>query len=315
MLTEYKALAPVSFSERVSEANIEQTVNAAKVNNKIYAYPETADNGYYLVYDKQVVSDTQAQTLEGVLAACKNKRKKFAFSCDDGFYACTFAFTAGIKIDGYERDGYTQKFTEFDEDEAVETLQAFSKLMHDYSDTFLNTDVAMISSGFSTGSVGAGVDGVWNASADKSTLENDFGAAKLPTINVNGEAKQMIPMVGYKYFGVNATSKFPASAQILALYLSGEKCQMQRAQQFGWGPSNKVVGKSSVVQNNPVMKAMQQQAEFAVPQVSVSHTFWMPMADLGSKLIAPDTDPENKTNFKNLIDQTIEKVRGYYEDY
>ncbi|MEE1016317.1 MAG: extracellular solute-binding protein [Ruminococcus sp.] len=308
-LQEGDYIAPVSFTDTVSEENEEATVKAATINNKLYAYPETNDNGYLLVYDKQVVSTEQAKTLEGVLAACKNSRKKFVFDCSNGFYACAFAFTAGIKINGFERDGYTQKFTQFDEDEAVATLQAFSKLMHDYSGTFTSTDVAQICSGFSTGTIGAGVDGTWNVSADKSALGSDFGAAKLPTINVNGKAKQMVPMVGYKYIGVNSASKFPASAQILALYLSGEKCQKQRAQQFGWGPTNKIVQTDPVVTNNPVLIAMKENSMVCVPQANIAPMFWSPMGNLGSKLIASNTNPGNKTYFINLINQTIANIR------
>ena len=77
----------------------------------------------------------------------------------DGYYACTFAFTAGVKIDGLEKDGITQKFVKYDEDEAVKTLQAFAKLIKDYRGTFQSLDVANIASGFASGECGAGIDG------------------------------------------------------------------------------------------------------------------------------------------------------------
>ncbi len=302
-------LAPVSFADTVSENNEYSAVKAAAINNKLYAYPETNDNGYLLAYDKRVVSAEQAKTLEGVLAACESKGKKFVFDCNNGFYACAFAFTAGIKIDGFERDGYTQKFTQYNEDEAVAALQAFSKLMHDYSGIFTSTDTARISSGFSKGTVGAGVDGAWNVLADKNALGYNFGAAKLPTINVNGVAKQIVPMVGYKCIGVNSESKFPASAQILALYLSGESCQKQRAQQLGWGTTNKNVQTDPVVTNNPALVAMKENSMVCVVRANIAPTFWSPMGNLGNKLLASNTDPSNKTYFKNLITQTIANVR------
>ncbi|MBQ2470360.1 MAG: extracellular solute-binding protein, partial [Ruminococcus sp.] len=215
-LVDAKVLSEVAFVNTVSEMNAPETVEAGKIKGTLYAYPETNDNGYYLVYDKTVVSEDKAGKLEDILAACKDAGKKFIFDCGNGYYACTYAFTAGVKIDGLEDDGVTQKFVQYDENDAVKTLQAFSKLMHEYKGTFTSLDVAQIASGFSTGTLGAGVDGSWNTNADQKALGDNFGAAKLPTINVDGTDKQLISLFGYKYIGVNAASKFPASAQILA---------------------------------------------------------------------------------------------------
>ena len=102
-LVDAGVISQVAFKDAVTEANDEGTVKAGTLNGTLYAYPETNDNGYYLVYDKSVVSDEQAQTLEGILDACKKAGKKFIMNAGDGYYACTFAFTAGVKIDGLEK--------------------------------------------------------------------------------------------------------------------------------------------------------------------------------------------------------------------
>jgi len=303
-----KVIAPCAFKDYVSETNVENTVTAATIDGQLYAYPETNDNGYYLVYNKSVVSDEQAKTLEGILEACKAKKKEFIFNCGDGFYGCTFAFTAGAKIDGLEPDG-TQKFTEYDENTAVATLQAFSKLMHDYKDTFIPLDNAQLASGLETGTAGAGVDGSWNTKADEKALGDNFGAAKLPTIKVNGTDTQLISMFGYKYIGVNAHSKFPASAQILALYLAGQKCQKDRAEQLGWGPSNKVVLEDPVVKNSAVQQAILAQSQNACQQVNIAPTLWQPMGNLGNKLVAKETNPDDAAYFSKLLKETIANVR------
>ena len=303
-----KVIARCAFKDYVSDENVEDTVKAATIDDQLYAFPETNDNGYYLVYDKRVVTDDQAKTLEGILEACKAKKKEFIFNCGDGYYGCTFAFTAGAKIDGLEEDG-TQKFTEYDEGEAVATLQAFSKLMHDYKGTFVALDNAQLASGFETGTAGAGVDGSWNTKADEKALGENCGAAKLPTIKVNGQDKQLISMFGYKYIGVNAHSKFPASAQILALYLAGQKCQKDRAEQLGWGPSNKVVLDDPVVKNSAVQQAIIAQSENSCAQVNIAPTLWEPMGNLGNKLIADETNPNDAEYFKKLLTETIKNVR------
>lgn len=308
-LVDAKVISEVAFVDAVTEMNSPETVKSATINDTLYAYPETNDNGYYLVYDKSVVPKEKVGKLEDILAACKDAGKKFIFDCGDGFYGCTFAFTAGVKIDGLEDDGVTQKFTEYDEDEAVKTLQAFSKLIREYKGTFTSLSVAQIASGFSTGTLGAGVDGSWNTNADQEALGENFGAAKLPTITVDGEDKQLVSMFGYKYIGVNAASKFPAASQILAYYLAGETCQEQRAEELGWGPSNTAVQEKPVVTDSEVLQAIKQQSENACVQVNIAATFWTPMGNLGNKIVADDTDPDDTEFFKTLLKDTIANVR------
>lgn len=307
-LVNSKVVAKVAFTDAVKEMNAEETVTAATVGKDIYAYPETNDNGYYLVYDKSVVSDAQTEKLEDVLKACKDAGKQFIFNCGDGFYACTFIFTGGVKIDGQEEDG-TQKFVDYDEDEAVDTLMAFAKLMKEYKGTFQSLGVEKVSSGFKNKTLGAGVDGSWNTVVNQDALGENFGAAKLPTINVNGTDKQLISMFGYKYLGVNGSSKFPRSAQILALYLSSEKCQQQRAEQLGWGPSNKTVQESDVVQNSAVLKAIKEQSQNACAQVNIADTFWSPLGNLGNKLIADGWKADDRAATKKLLDDTISNIK------
>ena len=304
-------ISEVAFLNTVSGANDPKTVEAGTVDGALYAYPETNDNGYYLVYDNTVVTADQAKTLEGVLEACKAAGKKFIFDCGNGYYSCTFAFTAGVEIDGLETvgDEQKQKFTDYDPDKAVETLMAFSALMKQYKGTWTSLDVAKIASGFTTATLGAGVDGSWNTVPDQEALGDKFGAAKLPTINVNGEDKQLKSMFGYKYIGVNGSSKFPNAAQILALYLAGEECQTQRAANLGWGPSNLKSQQDKAVTDSAVLKAIQEQSANACAQVNIADTFWSPMGNLGTKLFADDTDPTDKAYFTKLLEETIKNIR------
>ncbi len=313
-LVDAGVLAPVAFGDQVTANNDPATIKAGTMKDKdgkdtLYAYPQTNDNGYYLVYDNTVVTADDAKTLEGTLEACKKAGKKFIMNAGDGFYACTFAFTAGVQVDGLEDDGITQKFKDYDEDEAIATLQAFGKLIKKYKGTFTSLDVANISSGFNTGTCGAGIDGSWDTASNKKALGEKFGAAKLPTINVNGTDKQLISIFGYKYVGINASSKFPRSAQILAFYLTGEECQLQKAEELGWGPSNVNVQKNKVVTESAVLTAIAAQAENACVQVNIAKTFWNPMANLGNTIIKDDWNPDNLDKTKELLNDTVKNIR------
>ena len=111
------AIAAAGLHDEVKLHNTEASVKAATVDGTIYAYPMTGDNGYYLVYDKSVVSDEDAKTLEGVLKACRKAGRKMVIDSGNGFYSCMFAFTGGLTLEGIDND--VQQFNDYDSD-AVE---------------------------------------------------------------------------------------------------------------------------------------------------------------------------------------------------
>ena len=298
------ALAPVFDIEDVTARNSEASVNAGTIDGVLYAFPETGDNGYYLVYDKSVVSDEQAKTLEGVFEACKAANKKVVIDAGNGFFSCMFPFTGGLEITGLDDEG-TQMFNDYNEDEVVDTLVAFAELFHKYEDIFMSAEATRISSGMaeSPRTVGAGIDGSWNAVAVAEALGDDFGAAKLPTIG----GKQIISMHGYKLIGVNSHSKFPNSAQLLADFLTNEDSQLARAKELSWGPSNTKAVADASVTDNVALAAIIDQSAYSVPQVSIADTFWTPMGTLGNKLWKEKA--YDKDTIKAEFDKAIANIK------
>ena len=307
-----KVIRPVhlAFVPDVIKNNSKGSVQAATSDSNLYAFPETGDNGYYLVYDKSVVSDEDAKTLEGVLAACKKANKQFICSAGDGFFACMFPFTGGLEINGLEADNTTQKFNDYNEDEVVDTLVAFATLFHKYEGTFVSDNPTKITAGMSVDpkKVAAGIDGSWNAAGVEKALGENFGAVKLPTINVNGEDKQIISLHGYKLLGVNNYTKNPNAATLLADYLAGEECQLQRAEQLSWGPSNVNATKNEIVTNNVAVTAILDQAQYSLPQVNIASTFWNPMGTLGTKLCEKGAKYDEAT-IKKLLQDTVTNIK------
>jgi arabinogalactan oligomer/maltooligosaccharide transport system substrate-binding protein len=300
-----------TLAQDVTARNSAESIQAATLNDTLLAYPETGDNGYYLVYDKRLVSDEDAQTLEGVFEACRKAGKKFIVDAGNGFYSCMFPFTGGLKIEGLEgEDNDVQKFNDYDEAEVVATLEAFAKLFHEYDDIFFATSPDKVSAGLAEdpSTVAAGVDGSWNAATVAKILGENYGAAKLPTINVNGEDKQIVSMHGYKLIGVNAMSKYPNAAQLLADYLSGEECQLERAEKISWGPSNTNAAANEIVTSNPAISAILEQSKNSVPQVNIAPTFWDPMGNLGNNLFKEESKYDTET-LTALLDKTIANVR------
>lgn len=312
-LTQAKALLPVydNYVDDISKNHTAAAVDTVKgdLNGKevLYAFPET-DNGYYLVYDKSVISDEDAKSWEGILAACKKNGRQFIMDAGNGYYSCMFPFTGGLKLDGLEGDAQdTQKFNKYDEDEVAQTMSAFSELFHKYKDTFVSATVDKVSAGFSTAkrTCGAGIDGTWNAAVNKEALGKDFGVTVLPTINVNGTDKQTVAMIGYKYIGVKSVTKFPNASEELANYLVSAECQKTRLDKLGWTPTNKGVE----VEGNDAINTMLEEAKTFVVQANIIQAFWDPMANLGNKVYKADEKSDVAT-MKTLLKDTLTNINS-----
>ena len=63
------ALDPIENAEEIRAANLSASVEAASVGDTLYAYPLTADNGYFLYYDKSCFSEEDVQSLDRMLEA------------------------------------------------------------------------------------------------------------------------------------------------------------------------------------------------------------------------------------------------------
>lgn len=308
-------IAP-KYAADIKATNLEDAVGACTMQNPktkkdtLYAMPETG-NGYFLVYDKSVVSDKDAATFEGILESCKKAGKTFIMDAGNGYYACMFLFTGGLRLEGLEEDQVTQKFNKYDEAEVVASMKAFSTLMHKYTGTFKSLAVSNIPSGFTStktrkSTCGAGIDGNWDTAAIKAALGKNFGAAKLPTINIGGKDKQIYSMYGYKSIAVNGASKFPRTSQVLAYYLASEECQDQRCEELGWSPTNKNTVEKDTAKKDVAISALIEQSKYSVAQVNIGK-IWDPFGNLGNQLVADTTKPDSY-DFKALLKKTIDNV-------
>ena len=134
-------------------------------------------------------------------------------------------------------------------------------------------------------SAAAAVSGTWNAKTIKSLLGDNMGVIKLPTVEISGQETQLSGFMGYKLIGVNGYSQNKAEAHKLALWLTNEQNQLKRFEVRGFGPTNKVVAAMEVVQNDPVISVVLEQAQFNRAQKGVPGNYWTPMGSLITPII------------------------------
>lgn len=288
------ALAQVggSYLEDIRANNSASSVEAATFDGKVYAYPYSDDNGYFLYYDKSKVDSPE--TLAGILEDCAASGSKFIFDLDNSWYDAAFFFGAGASYEvTYNSDGSVNTVA-CDFDDATKGTAAGKAMIElANSSAFLNGDDNSITAELTGGTFGAAVSGTWNAKVISETLGENYAACKLPTFEVDGQTYQMGSFAGCKLYGVNPTSDHLADAHRLAAFLSGEEMQQKRYDDMQIGPSNTKVAASDAVKANIALAALADQAQYATAQIAVPGGFWTAVEAFGQEVVAKTVTTAN----------------------
>lgn len=283
----YVAPVRLQYAKAIEESNLEGALQVAKSEDQLVAFPETGDNGYFIYYNKSLINEEEIKSLESIMQVCNEKDKKFIMNLGNGYYGCVIPLTAGGTYELGENDN---QILNYDKAATVKVAKAFSDLLAEDAH-FSNDDTdKVLASSLRNGKALAGVSGTWKLNAIKDALGENFACAKLPTIKVDGEDKDMISMFGYKLIGVNKNTKYPYTSQALAYYLSGEKCQKERMEKLGWGPSITSLVESDEVKNNECLKAVYAQQQHSVPQIGLAGSFWDPTGAFSGYVVDKSKD-------------------------
>lgn len=294
--------SPVRDQEAVKSENIESAVDALTIRDTLYGYPLTADNGYFLFYNKAYFSDEDVKSLDTILARAAENGKIVMMDWTSGWYVYSFFGLTGMNL-GLNEDGVTNHcdWNRTDGDiKGVDVAQAMLDIAANPGFRMgggWNDEIA-------AGNCIACVSGVWDGEEIKAQWGENFAACKLPTYTVNGTQLQMASFFGYKMVGVNPYSKNLAWAHEFARYITSEENQVLRCQVRGQGPSNKNAASSSVVSESKAVQAVLSQAEFSVPQ-RIGGNYWNPSTNLGNTMAA--LNPEGK-DLQEFMDETVEAI-------
>lgn len=286
--------APLSNTSvsAITEMNDAQAVEAAKVGDVVRAFPLTADNGYFMYYDKSVIPDSDVGSLEKIIEDCENAGRLFSMNLtEDGgaWYAASFFYGAGCHSEWTtnENGKFTAYDDTFDSDEGVIALRGMQKLMQ--SDCYIaSAEVGDFNAHEQVRSAVV-VSGSWAYNAAKTALNDNLGIAPLPSFEVDGKTYQMKSYLGYKFMVVKPQSDVYKSAylQRLAKFLTDETRQRERFDAVKWGPTNKNLQADPSVTSESfsVLKAAQ-----TVPQGQYPTGWWSKMQVLVGNAISAEQD-------------------------
>lgn len=289
-----------SNAEAVKAQNDAGAVGAATVGGTLYAYPLTSDNGYFLYYDKSVVTDPS--TLEGIIADCEAAGKNFYFEINSGWYQTAFFFGTGAELtyDTDDSGNFTKCNSTYASDAGVVALKKIAEVAS--SKSFQNGSA--VSNATNCAAI---VDGTWDAQAAKDMFGDNYACAKLPTFEgADGKTYQMSGFGGFKLLGVKPQEDDLklAVCDALAAYLSSEEVQLARYNAVGWGPSNLNAQKSDAVQADEALSALADQLQYTIPQGQYPGDYWSLATSLGDSIISGEikADASDDDFMKALTD-------------
>lgn len=288
--------------EAVIAANTPGSVAAATgADGNLYAYPATADNGYFMFYNKEYFTEEDVQTLDGMMAKAAEAGKKVGFPMSNAWYFYSFFKGAGLDMTVSE-DGVTNTCNWNATDTPITGVQVVEALLAVTSNPgFMEADSDPFVAGVKDGTIIAGVSGTWNANTAAEVWGDNYAATKLPTFTVNGEQVQMSSFAGFKLVGVNSYSENVGDAMDFAAFMTNEESQALRFEMRSQGPSNINAAASDAVQANPAIAALAAQSAYADVQ-RVGQAYWDAAAALGKIIV--NGNPDN-IELQTLLDNCV----------
>ena len=292
---------------KIKAENDVSAVAAATSGDAMYAYPLTADNGYFMYYDKSVIPEEDLDSMEKLIADCEAAQKYFSFELQtSAWYIASFFFATGCESTWKtnEEGEFEEVKDTFDSPEGLIAAKGIEKLIK--SDFHLSSSKA---AEFAAGAAIV-VSGIWDYATAEEILGDNMGVTDLPSFEVDGVEYHLGSFSGCKLMGVKPQVDADKATALTALagYLSGESCQMERFNARAWGPSNLAAQASDDVKANPGLLALQKQNQYATVQGQIHGSWWDIAKVIGEDIKAA----EDEAGLQEALDNYQEKIAGLF---
>ena len=249
-------------------------IDAATFGNYVYGYPFALYNGYFMYYDKSVVSEDHVDSLEAIIADCEAAQKYFAYEMQTSAWYLAGVFFGTGCVSEWTMDEAGKEFVSvkdtFNSPEGLIAAKGIKKIV--------DSPMHLSSSSGTEFANGAAVvvTGTWDYNTVAGILGDNMGVADLPSFEVDGTSYHLGSFNGCKLMGVKPQVDAVKAAALhqLAQYLTGEECQLERFTELAWGPSNLAAQASEAVQANPGLVALNAQAPYSIPQGQIHGSWW-----------------------------------------
>lgn len=294
MLIEANAIARLGGKalEQVESSNSDIMIKSVTYNGGVYGIPFTG-NTWFMFYDKSVYSEEDIKSLDTML-----EKGKVAFPLTTGWYTASFYFAGGGSMFGENGDDASAGI-----DFGGENGAAVTKYIIDLvkNPNFTVDSQGAGKSGIINGTVSAMFSGTWDANDIEEALGENFGAAPLPTISINGEAKQLRAFAGSKAVAANPNCDEPQAAVALAAFLGSTEAQKEHYEMRNIIPADKALTDDAALKNDIVaiaQSATLESTSVLQPSIPEMSNYWDNAETMMKAIVSGDV------NQKNYVEKT-----------
>lgn len=285
-----------SYLEEVVNDNPDTIIESVtSTDGGVYGVPFTG-NTWFMYYDTSVFTEDDVKSLDTML-----EKGKVAFPLTNSWYIAAPYYANGCTIFGESGMDADAGF-DFGGDKAVAVTKYLVNLHNNAN--FVVDDSGSGLSGLREGTVNAMFSGTWDAEAVREALGDNFGATQLPTITIDGEAKQMLSFAGSKAIGVNPNCANMQVAVALAVYLGSAEAQKAHYEMRGIVPTSNSLSSDATVSADIVAMAQANTiSNTSVLQATLPEmgSYWTPSENMGKAIVSGEV----------TLDNAAEKTEAY----
>lgn len=302
-LTQKGLLLPIGYDEAGLRSLYPEGAISAVCGDDglIYAVPFTP-NTFFMYYNKSMFTEDEVKSVETMLAKDLGEGVyNFSFQVSGPWYLESFFYAAGCTLFG--PDGKDASSMDWNNANGLAAGKYMIDLVNNPKYVEDKDGIAM--SLLREGKLAAYVDGTWNAGPVQEALGENYAAAPLPTININGQDSQLRNFADYKTYAVKSSTAYPLAAQQFAEWICNEENQLARYEDQGVPPC--ISSLADQLSGDVALSALLAQSEYAVAQPNIPqiNEYWTPATALGEGIYNKEITEDN---LQEKLDQLVDAV-------
>ena len=293
------------FEEATRATNAEAAVNAVTYDGLLYGYPRSVET-YALFYNKDILP-TPPTSFEEIIEFAKtfNTDSKYAIMWETNNFYFNYPFIATNGGYVFGSNGQDAKDIGLNNDGAVKAMNLYQDLKEILPVKSGDITGDLIQTKFANGEIAMTITGPWKV-GDFRNAGINFGVAKIPTMN----GDEAVSFSGVKAWYVNASSKYPQAARLLADFLGQKDSQLLDYQLMGIIPSNTEATADAKFTADEIASGFAAQFvnSHAMPSIPEMGKVWDPGAAALAEIWDNGADP--KAALDNAVNQISDAING-----